>query len=338
MPEVADELKPAYLLSGSDRPKIERALHRLRDRIGESAVEGLSGAEASAEDVVAACNARGLFASGGRLVLVEHVEKWKAADVKVLAAYLSSPAPETVLALVADGIKKDSALAKACSKSGELLFFDVPRSKLPGWVGEQFKRLGASADTEACRALVELVGENLPQLETEISKLAVWARGEHIGREAVELLAADPIETSAFGLTDSWGRRDTSSVLAACETALEHGRSGRRDEIAKLLGFLTAHVLRVRECQQLAAEGRSAREAATILKRNPYYVQKLFGQAANFSPRELDGVVVRLARLDSDVKGGSRLPADLELERALVDASRPADTRRTETVSSAASG
>ena len=39
---MAEELKAAYLLTGSDRPKIERALHRLRDRFGEDSVERLS--------------------------------------------------------------------------------------------------------------------------------------------------------------------------------------------------------------------------------------------------------------------------------------------------------
>ena len=55
------ELKPVYLLTGSDRPKIARALRRLRDRIGDDATEHLNAREASAEDVVAACNSMGLF-------------------------------------------------------------------------------------------------------------------------------------------------------------------------------------------------------------------------------------------------------------------------------------
>jgi hypothetical protein len=70
LPRVADELKPAYLLTGSDRPKIERALRRLRERVGEDATERFSARDATAEDAVAACNAMGLFATGGRLVLV----------------------------------------------------------------------------------------------------------------------------------------------------------------------------------------------------------------------------------------------------------------------------
>ncbi len=319
---MASELKPVYLLSGSDRPKIERALHRLRARVGEDAVEPLSGLEASGEDAVAACNARGLFGDGGRLVLVEAAEKWKAQDVAAVEGYLSAPAPETILALVGDGVKRDSPLAKACAKVGELLFFDVPRTKLPAWVAEQFRRLGANADGEACRALVELVGDDLLELEAEIEKLAVWAAGETIGTEAVELLAAGRAEASAFALTDAWGNRDPARALAACESMLDRASGARRDEIPRLVARLAAHVSRVRECQTLAADGLSAREAAGRMKKSPYYVQKLFAQAGNFSPTELDEVTIRLAELDEAVKGGSRLPADLELERALVDATR----------------
>ena len=57
----------------------------------------LSGLARDAADVIASCNSMGLF-GGERLVVVEEVERWKAADVKELAAYLAAPAPATVLA------------------------------------------------------------------------------------------------------------------------------------------------------------------------------------------------------------------------------------------------
>src|SRR3954471_10071275 len=135
---MTDELKPAYLLTGSDRPKIDRALHRLRDRFGEDAIERLSAREATGDDAIAACNAMGLFASGGRLVLVDEVERWKAADAKTVAEYLAAPAPDTVMALVAGELRKDSPLAKACAKAGAVLVYDVTKRELPKWVAEQF--------------------------------------------------------------------------------------------------------------------------------------------------------------------------------------------------------
>ena len=74
------ELKPAYLLTGTDRPKVSRALRRLRERIGADATELLSADEVGGADVAAACNALGLFASERRLVVVDRVEAWKQAE------------------------------------------------------------------------------------------------------------------------------------------------------------------------------------------------------------------------------------------------------------------
>jgi DNA polymerase-3 subunit delta len=319
---VASELKPVYLLSGTDRPKIEEALRRLRARVGDGGSEVLSATESSGEDAVAACNAPGLFAAAGRAVVVLRVESWKAADTKAVAAYLADPAPDTVLALVGDGIKKDSPLTKACAKAGELLFYDVPRSKLPTWVAERFRALDGAADRDACRLLVEIVGENVTELESEIEKLITWAGGESVDADAVEKLAAGRAEVQTFALTDAWGARDVSGVLRAAESILEQSPKPRRDEVSRIVATFASHVLRVREAHELDAEGISSREAAGRMRRNPYYVQKLFAQAANFSAEELGNAVVRVAELDLAVKGGSKLPSELELAEALADATR----------------
>ena len=90
---AAHELKPVYLVSGGDRPKITRALHRLRSHFDGNSVEHLNATEASGEDVVAACNVLGLFGGGRRLVIVDEVDGrrtgegrltggWKVADIR----------------------------------------------------------------------------------------------------------------------------------------------------------------------------------------------------------------------------------------------------------------
>jgi DNA polymerase-3 subunit delta len=313
---VADDLKPAYLLTGSDRPKIDRALHRLRDRFGDDAIERLSASGATGEDAVAACNAMGLFASTGRLVLVDEVERWKAPDAKAIAEYVAAPAPETVLALVGDGLRKDSPLVKALAKKGDVLIYEVAKSGLPKWVGEQFARHGVKATSEACRALVELVGDNLQELATEVEKLSVWAGHDEVGPDEVELLVAARADVPPFVLTDAWGRRDVGAVLAACESILE--RSSRSGEAHALVGRLAAHVRRVRSCQELDLAGIRPREAAAGLKMHPFAAEKAFAQSRNFSADELSDALVRLADLDLALKGGSRLPSELELQRALV--------------------
>ena len=320
---MAAELKPVYLITGADRPKIQRALRRLRSRIGEDAVEMLSASEASAGDAVAACNSMGLLGGGRRLVIVEDVERWKAPDAKTLAEYLTDPAPDTVLALVAAELKKDSALGKACAKAGEILTYDVPKRRLGDWVSTQFKERGVQVDPEAARVLVEIVGENPEELASEVDKITTWAGSDPVGVGEMEQLAAGCAEVPGYELTDAWGRRDLAGVLTSCQTLLERSGDPVSRTVPALIGLLVAHVGRVRDCQAFAAEGLSSREAAARLKRHPFYVEKLYTQARNYGPDELRGAVVRLAALDHAVKGGSRLAVDLELERALIDITRP---------------
>jgi len=322
---VASELKPVYLLTGTDRPKIARAVRRLRDRFGDDSTEHLSARDSSAADVVASCNALGLFGGGdGRLVIVGDVHTWKAPEVKELTAYLASPSPETVLALVAEELKSDSALTKAVAKVGQVLAYDVPKRKLPEWVGEQFTRSGARATPAACRALVEIVGDDLDELTTEVDKLATWAGGELVEEEHVTRLAAGRAETAIFAVTDAWGRRDVGATLRSTEELMERSHRARSGELMRIVASMVGHVGRVRRCQKLAEEGVRPRDAASSLKMHPFVAEKAFAQAGNYSAEELAQAVVRLAELDAASKGGSRLPADLELERTLVDITRPA--------------
>jgi DNA polymerase-3 subunit delta len=312
------ELKPVYLLAGTDRPKIDTALERLRRHFAAEAVEAASAVDTPAEAAVALCNAGSLFGDA-RLVLVTDVERWKAADVKTLQGYLAAPAPATTLALVGAELKKDSALAKACARTGDVLVYDVPKKNLARWVAERFEQRGVRADTEACALLVHVVGDDPQALATEVDKLATWADGEPIGEREVERLAVAFAELPIFALTDAWGRRDAAAAVEASEAILERESKPRRDTAARLAGALGSHVARVRSCGRLAAEGVRPRDAAGRLKLHPFYAEKLFAQAGRFSADELDAAVARLAELDLALKGDSRLAPDLELQRALVE-------------------
>ena len=328
------ELAAVYLITGTDRPKVARALRRLRGRVGEEATEVMSAHEAGGEDVVAACNALALFAVEHRLIVVEDVERWKTADLQALEEYVRRPAPTTVLALVGDEVKRDSALAKTVAKAGEMLVYDLPKrgrkADLPRWVEAQLGERGVRIDAEAARAVVELVGENPTELATEIDKLATWAAGERIGEREVADLVPARAETPPFDLTDAWGRRDVAGAVGASERILERSGEAGRDVLLRITGLLSAHIGRVRDCRQLAAEGVPPAAAADRLKRNRFYVTKLYEQAGNFTEDELDGAVVRLAQLDLALKGGSKLPGELEFTRTLIEitrASEPAPSR-----------
>jgi DNA polymerase III delta subunit len=322
----AEPLDPVYLLTGTDRPKIRRALERLRARFDTSSVDHLS-AEKSGErdaatgaDAVAACNALGLFGEdGSRLVVVERVERWKPADEDAVEAYLANPAPAAVLALVADEPVK-GRLPQLCAAHGRVLAFDTPKPKdLSAWVREAFERRGARATADAAHALVEIVGDDPVALETEADKIAVWAAGDEIGRDEVEALAVPAHGDAAWAITDAWGARDVPGLLRAAERALEH-------ETPFVLALrLATYVGRVRAVQALADEGLATAAIAKRLRIHEFPARKALGHGRNYRPEELDRAMVRIAELDGALKGASRLPAELELERALVEMTRPAE-------------
>lgn len=319
-----DALRPAYLLTGTDRPKIARALGRLRGRFGPEAVETLSAEAATGEDAVAALNALGLFGAG-RLVVVQEAERWKKPDVEAVSGYLGGPAPGSVLALVTADAPRDSSLADAIGRHGEVLRYEVPKPKDPSvWVKAEFERLEARADDEAARRLVEIAGVDVTALALEVEKIATWAGGEPIAARDVELLAVPaPGEPPAWAVSDAWGARDVRAVLAACEVELERGV-----EPFLVAVRLAAQIGLVRSVQALAAEGLGAREIAGRLKKHEFRVRKALGHAERYDRDELDAAVIRLAELDAALKGASRLSAELELERALVEVARAAEPAR----------
>jgi DNA polymerase-3 subunit delta len=318
----SEPLLPVYLLMGSDRPKHLRALRRLRSRFDPEGVEQLSAESASGADAVAACNALGLFggAGGGRLVVVHGVEVWRKEDVEAVADYLGDPVEGAVLALVAEEALRGTTLADLCEKKGQVLRYDVPKaSNLHNWARAELKRLGVAADADAARALVELVGDDTIALSSELEKLAAWAGGDPVGRREVEELATPGREAAAWALTDAWGARHLPTLLEACELALE-----KKDAFLLAVG-LASHVGRVRAAQALAEEGLGAREVASRLKMKEFPARKALQHAERYSRAELDSALVRLAELDAAIKGGSRLSAELELLRALIDVTRPAE-------------
>ena len=322
---------PVYLITGSDGPKVETAIARLRSHFEVESIETVTALDTPAAAAVGLCNAGSLFGDA-RLIVVTDVDGvkadrgrrggWKAADVEAITGYLESPAPATVLTLVAGELKSSSALWKAAEKAGRVLSYDVAKGKLQSWVADQFKQRGVRAEPEAVAALLQLVGDDLRALKTEVDKIATWAGDEPIGEREVEALVAPNADVPIYELTEAWSERDSARALALSETIFENDPKPRRDVAPRLAGSLASHLGRLRALKQLAAEGVKPKGAAERLKLHPFRAQKLYLQAESFSAEELDEAVVQLAALDGALKGQSKLGSDLEVQRTLVALSR----------------
>ena len=226
------DLKPLYLIYGSEDLLLQRAVKRLRDRLAAVAdvdfnLETFSGESATADDIVNAANTLP-FLSERRLVIVSDVDRLDAAAIESLTTYAKDPAPSTCLVLVARKIAKNSKLYRAVAAGGVVYEYAAPkRSEYSGEVVRLLRDRGKRIEPRAAQALVDLVGRDLLRLDTEADKLTAYAgeSGEVTLADGRAVGAAGPSAT-IFELADAVGSRDTAAALGLLRGILADGEPG----------------------------------------------------------------------------------------------------------------
>ena len=316
-----EPLLPVYLIHGSDRPKVDLAVRRLRQRVEQEggSVEVLHAGAAedagTGEAAVGACNALGLF-GGLRLVLVTGVEAWDAPAGEPVIAYLDAPAPDTVLALVAEKVRADARLVKAVAKVGRVLPYELPeRKELPGWLRKQAQRLGLELEPDALRRLLELGRDDALALSGEIEKLALWADGRPVTPADVDALCVLDPDLPPWDLTDALGERRGQDVLVMLGRFLD----GRDGEVARILPALARHLRQLHAAKLLVDQGAGAEQVAKALGlRSAFPARKLCRQSSLWTREELAEAIARIAAAERDTRGDSPLPDRFTLERAVA--------------------
>jgi DNA polymerase III subunit delta len=322
------EIKPAYLISGSDDAKIARTRARLRARAeregGAGALELFEAGEGrrapDAEALLASLAAISLIAAR-RYLLVDGVEAWGKKDTERVAEALEALPPETTVALVARG-KPPAPLAKAVKGAGgELLKFEAPKEReLPKQMVADARELGFELDLDAARLLVERLGPRPLRLRNELERLALWSgEGGRVGREQLEAIIADTSEEAIWSLADALVEGDEAEVTAISEQLVAQGEALPR--VIYSLAPRLRHALRA--SRELEA-GRPPKEVAGDLSMHPYAARMLVSKVKGRSPDDLDAAIRALADLELWSRGGSDYDERVALTVALRRALEPA--------------
>jgi DNA polymerase III subunit delta len=303
------EMKPAYLIAGTDEAKIARTRSRLRERAeregGPGALELFEAGEGrrapDVEGLVNSLAAISLIASR-RYLLVDGVDAWGKADTERAAAALAQIPPETTLALVSHG-KASAGLVKAVEKAGgEVLSFDAPREReLPKQLVADARELGFELEPAAARLLVERLGPRPVRLRTELERLALWAgNGGEVGVPDLEAMVADTSEEAIWTLADAVVAGDEAETMRVAEVLVAQGEA-----LPRIVYSLAP---RLRQALRAATEleaGRPAAEVAKGLSMHPYAAKMLVSKVKGRTPEDLDASIRALADLELQSRGGS---------------------------------
>ncbi|MHB9033297.1 MAG: DNA polymerase III subunit delta [Anaerolineae bacterium] len=182
-----------------------------------------------------------------------------------------------------------------------------------------------SIDGDAIRALVNQVGNNLRQLDSELDKLSAFTNYGQIKVEHVHLLASENLESRIFSMVDSLGRRDRKVALHELSVLLETG--------AHPLYILTMIVRQFRliiMTKELADDRRAdSRQVSKELQIRDFVAEKLVQQARLYQQAELDNIYEDLVSIDQQIKTG-KIEGDLALELFILDVTRSRQERNLE--------
>jgi DNA polymerase III subunit delta len=321
---MAAEIKPAYLVAGTDQAKIDATRARLRARAetegGAGALEvfeagdGRSGPDAAA--ICAAIPAMSLTASR-RYLLADGVERWKAAEVSAVAEALGSLPDDVTVVLIARG-KAPAKLAPAVkSCGGEVLAYEAPKVRdLPRKLVADAAERGFRLDPAAARMLVDRMGPSTVRLQNELDRLALWVgdEGEVTADDLAEMVA-DTSETAIWALSDALIEGDAGRALEIAERLDAQGEN--------VTGIVYGVASRLRQAHDAVAKleaGRTPKQVESDLAMHPYAAKMLVRQVREADPASLRAAIGALADLEWWCRGGSdydeRVAQTLALRRA----------------------
>jgi DNA polymerase-3 subunit delta len=317
--------KPAYLVLGDDHGRIAERRAKLRAlaeaESGAGGVEVLEGDDCSADGVIAALSTM-TFAMGRRFVIADGVERWKDADVELVAAAMEGMDGETLtLALfgreesrytVPDGLRAavERAGGQVAVESG------VKPWELPSWVQARARELGLELDKGAARALVAQVGERQQRLLRELEKLALeHGAGASLGETEIEESGAASAERKVWTLGDALVAGDEKAAMRALVEL-----RGQGERLPRLM-FNIADRLRdaIKVAEALAA-GKPPAEARKGLRMGPKVAARFVEEVGKRDVDALRRALEVIADLELESRGGGPSQGALDEDTLAVRA------------------
>jgi DNA polymerase-3 subunit delta len=317
--------RPVYLLAGEDMLRVEGVVDRIRrDALGEAGsafnYHVFRGDQAPIARVVQQALALPML---GRLQVI-----WlKQADQCVsdadsqaaLEKYLARPVVETILIMSSDKADKRKRWVKQCQSEGWYFDFSPPTGEaLMKWVLKAAQKENLPLTEDQARLLVELVGNDLMSLKSEIDKLSLMVedRGRALTAEELSGIIMDQAALEGYEITAALEPGRAAEVLHTWFRLAEWGRSAH--EIAPLL------LSRIRKGALLAAcraEGLRDGDIAALTAQNPYSFRFLEPMVRGMG---LDGLTRGLdtaLAADRQLKG-SPLKPELVIEKTILELCR----------------
>lgn len=174
------------------------------------------------------------------------------------------------------------------------------------WAKTEINRRSGTIAPSALTLLVEVVGNDLWQLNSEIDKLIAHKPKQEITVEAIKTLVQTKLDDDIFKLTNAIGQRQKKEALRLIADQLKSGTSPTQ-LLAKIIWQFRNLLL----IKLLLAETKTAFIPKTMelqLGLHPFVVKKTISQAQNYLVADLKKIYNNLIRIEYKIKTSQVAP------------------------------
>jgi len=315
------ELRPLYLIAGTDGAKIDATRSRLRARAerdgGAASMQVFEAGEGRGapdhEALLTAIPAMSLTESR-RYLLADGVERWRDRQLDAVVAALAELPPDLSVVLIARA-KAPAKLVKAVkAAAGEVHEFEAPKAReMPRLLVGDAQRLGFRLDPAAARMLVERMGANPQRLHNELERLALWAgEGGEVSAADLDAMVADTSEAVVWALSDALLEGDAAAALRISERLIAQG-----ENVTGLIYGLASRLRKACGAAAMLEEGLAPAQVESKLGMHPYAAKQLVRRLGDVEVADLRAATIALADLEVWLRGGADYGDELALTLAL---------------------
>jgi DNA polymerase-3 subunit delta len=250
-----------------------------------------------------------------RVVVVRDADEFISKNRQVLESYFDNPCPTGVLVLTVDSWPASTKLAKMLPRIGKLISLEQLR---PLQLPERLIRYASDAHSkelarDAAELLVELVGDELGRLYSEVDKLALFAdRQQSITLQHVEQLIGHNRIFGAFAVIDACLAGDFAQAVDRLRNMFAEDKSAQ----FTVVGAFAFHFRRLFNAKVLLEKGVSSAEIAAKLR---IWGEKrgFFAQLRRLSLQQIGDTLGTLAQIDYAIKTG-QTKAQVAIEKLVL--------------------
>lgn len=303
----------AFLLAGPELFLKEETLDKIKESVlskrNQEFNYNIFYGESANKDIKDALNTP-TFLGDAKLIVIKNAERLSSLQKQHVLTYIANPLHDTCLVLetIRDDLR-DSFLSNLSKHTKVVECKKLYGVKLYSWVHKRLAGYKKKMFKQAVDLLIELKGNDLRRLATELDKLILYTDSRYqITKQDVENLVGRDLTYDVFDLIDAISHRDFQKSLFL--TSLFIANRKRESEVIGLLGWQLKRMWKANELRNNKVLNSNI---ARTLKIPPRYTEKFFKQLSHFGINDIKKALKILLEADRDIKRGRNSSLILEL-------------------------